>query len=244
MTRLNKTQQNIVDTTVRTALNGGAMCCDPTVIASPEEALFDPLVYGDAAQPVGEGGRQAAWFVAFNGVQAVLRHYRRGGLMAKLGRSDYLWLGEARTRSFAEFRLMHAMHASGLPVPRPLAAAWWRTGLLSYRAAILIERIAAARPLASVLDESVESAVATAIVRTHRAGVWHADLNAHNILLDPSGQAWLIDFDRGRGGGISDCARQANLTRLRRSLEKLAGARGVAVWQRINDVYQMMWLRD
>jgi len=221
--------------------DGCAMLYDPAVIARPCAALFDPLVYGEAAQTVAQGGRQAAWFVSLDDdVQAVLRHYRRGGLMARLGRRHYFWLGQARTRSFAEFRLTYAMYAQGLPVPRPLAAACWRSGW-HYRAAILIERIAQAQTLASVLDEPVEQAVSQAIVRLHRAGVWHADLNAYNILLDANGQVWLIDFDRGRRGALTAQARQNNLARLRRSLEKIAGERGLAVWQRINAAYQAGW---
>jgi len=220
--------------------NGVALLYDPALITQPDEAWFDPRAYGDEARPVSEGGRQAAWFVTRGEVQAVLRHYRRGGWMAKLGRRDYFWLGEPRTRSFAEFRLMHAMHAEGLPVPRPVAAACWRSGL-RYQAAILIERIVGARPLASVLDAAVEQSVAEAIVRMHRAGVWHADLNAHNILLDDAGHAWLIDFDRGRRGHIRDQARMANLARLRRSLEKIAAGRGLVVWQRIDAAYRAGW---
>ena len=224
----------------RVALDGGAMLYEPAAISQPEAALFDPGAYGGSARAVSEGGRQAAWFVPVGDTQAVLRHYRRGGLMAKLGRKEYFWLGEDRTRSFAEFRLMHAMHTEGLPVPRPLAAAWWRAGL-RYRAAILIERIADARPLASAMDEPIAQAVAQAIVQMHRAGVWHADLNAHNILLDPEGKAWLIDFDRGTRGDLSNKARFANLARLRRSMQKLGGERGLAAWQRIDVAYRAAW---
>ena len=35
------------------------------------------------------------------------------------------------------------------------------------------------------------------VARFHRAGLDHADLNAHNILFDGAGQGWMIDFDRG-----------------------------------------------
>src|SRR5690606_26981170 len=89
------------------------------------------------------------------------------------------------------------MHEAGLPVPRPLAAAYWRKGL-AYRAAILIERIDGVTPLAVHWSSIGPAAVAEAIFAMHEAGVWHADLNAYNILLDAQGQAWLIDFDKGR----------------------------------------------
>jgi 3-deoxy-D-manno-octulosonic acid kinase len=50
--------------------------------------------------------------------------------------------------------------------------------------------------------------------------VCHADLNAHNVLLGEGEAVHLIDFDRGRlrkPGLWCD----ANLVRLRRSLEKV-----------------------
>src|SRR5690606_6194258 len=169
----------------RFAWPGGAMLYDPDRVRAPAPELFDPAIYGQAAVRVGEGGRSAAWFVHGDSGAAVLRLYRRGGLMARLGRRDYLWLGERRARSFAEFGLLHAMWRDGLPVPRPLAAGYWRRGAF-YGAAILVERIAGARPLVQVLDDGACcQAAALAIARMHRAGVWHADLNAHNVLLDP-----------------------------------------------------------
>src|SRR5690606_17615062 len=120
-------------------------------------------------------------------------------------------------------------------------AAYWRHGLF-YRAAILVERIPDIRTLAQCLDETIEPAlVAKSIHAMHRAGVWHADLNAHNILLDGA-QAWLIDFDRGRRGDapLEPDLCTANLERLRRSMVKLAQERGESRWQAIHTVYQAL----
>jgi tRNA A-37 threonylcarbamoyl transferase component Bud32 len=54
----------------------------------------------------------------------------------------------------------------------------------------------------------------------HAAQVFHADLNAHNILIDANYKAYLIDFDRGtiRTG---ESWKPSNLMRLQRSLHKL-----------------------
>lgn len=214
----------------------GAMLCDVR-LGAPDPRLLDPAFYGDRARPVDAGGRQAAWFVEGDGWQGVLRGYRRGGLVAKLSRDAYFWQGEARTRSFREYRLLAMMRERGLSVPAPLAAGYWRHGL-TYRAAIIVERIPDVRPLAHLLDEPVWDAAAAAIAAMHRLGVWHADLNAFNILLDARGQAWLIDFDRGTEGGVSAQRRRANLLRLRRSLEKVGGERGVALWERVDRAYR------
>lgn len=216
----------------------GAMLCDRR-LGHADPSLLDPASYGDRVRPVEAGGRQAAWFVGRDHWQGVLRGYRRGGLVARLSRQAYIWQGEMRTRSFREYRLLAMMREKGLRVPAPLAAAYWRHGL-TYRAAILVERIPDVRPLAHALDEPVWDAVATAIASMHALGVWHADLNAFNILLDAQGQVWLIDFDRGTAGGVSARQRRANLLRLRRSLEKVGSERGIAFWDRLDQAYRAM----
>lgn len=221
-------------------LNSGAMLSDASRLGDVGPEVFEPAHYGEQARPVEAGGRQAAWFVAADGWQGVLRGYRRGGLIARVSREAYIWTGESRTRSFREFRLLAALHQQGLRVPRPLAAGYWRHGL-TYRAAIIVERIAGVRPLAHALTEPIAEAVAQAIVNMHRAGVWHADLNAFNILLDPFYQVWLIDFDRGTQGQLSESARLANLERLRRSLRKVGGEQGEAFWQKLQPAYASLW---
>lgn len=216
---------------------GGAMRFAPDRIPEPSPALFDPATPGLRATPVGVGGRQAAWYVHGPGLDnAVLRQYRRGGLIARLSHDHYFWAGAGRTRSFAEFDLMHFMAGRGLPVPRPLAAAYWRSGPV-YRAALLTECIPQARALAKMLEACNPQRVAGAIYAMHEAGVWHADLNAFNILIDHTGKVWLIDFDRGRRRTMTSGPRTQNLQRLRRSLVKVAGAAGDRYWLAVNQAY-------
>lgn len=220
----------------RQTFNGAVMLYDAARIQTPDPMLFNPTGH----QPVSSGGRNAAWYTEGDFGQAVLRHYRRGGLVAKLVRRSYVWTGEDNTRAFAELRLLDWMHAQGMTVPRPLAAVYWRCGLL-YQAAILIERVQGVHTLAECLEQDAGSTpeqVAQAIYAMHEVGVWHADLNAHNVLLDGT-KAWLIDFDRGRRSHapLVTKLRVANLQRLRRSMNKLAQQRGEAFWQRIHTAY-------
>lgn len=209
----------------RDARGVGAIVFDPVRLRQASPELLDADHYGAAAEAVAAGGRGAAWFVRAGTVDAVLRRYRRGGLAAKLSDDRYLWLGEARVRSLAEFRLLSELRSEQLPVPAPLLAGYWRQGI-SYQGAILVERIPSVRPLADLLDPGAGSspweAVGVMLAQFHRAGLDHADLNANNVLVDAAGKPWLIDFDRcRRRTGSHWC--QANLRRLERSLAKLSG---------------------
>lgn len=205
----------------RDADGEGSIVFDPARLRQATRALFDPAAHGESARPVqGRGGRGAAWFVDGEFGAGVLRQYRRGGWAARASRDGYLWQGEARVRSIAEFRLLRRLRAFGLPVPAPIAAFYLRRGW-RYRAAILVERIEGARPMVAAVDagDAPWGEIGGAIAACHRHGAHHADLNANNILLDPDARPWLIDWDRGRIEAAG--AWQARvLDRLQRSLEK------------------------
>jgi 3-deoxy-D-manno-octulosonic acid kinase len=215
--------------THRIATSQGAMLADPNSLGNRletvGEALFDPeywLKRGELAAV--NGGRGAAWFVGSRADQWVLRHFRRGGHVAKLWQDSYFWSGEPRVRAFAEWRLLALLSQRGLPVPQPIAARYQRTGL-RYRCDLITRRIADAKPLSAALADPIPEltwrAVGAAIARLHRAGVDHADLNAHNILLCGQGGVAVIDFDRGRLRARGRWM-HGNLMRLRRSLEKVS----------------------
>lgn len=212
---------------MRAAIPGGALLHDPDAVPAPTAELLDPASYGQAGGEAERGGRGAVWYVEGPWGEAVLRHYRRGGAIARVNRDRYLFRGEGRTRPFREFLLLQRLRRLGLPVPRPLAARYRREGIF-YRADIMTLRIAGARSLAERLragdlGEADWRRVGAMLSRFHDAGAFHADLNAHNILFDARDEAWLIDFDRGelRRPGRWHAA---NLARLQRSLHKLAAA--------------------
>jgi 3-deoxy-D-manno-octulosonic acid kinase len=86
--------------------------------------------------------------------------------------------------------------------------------------------------LAALLDlghqeEPVWEAIGRVLRRFHDEGVDHADLNAHNILLNNRGEVFVVDFDRGEIR-IKGSWQETNLNRLERSLRKLATHRGGA----------------
>lgn len=155
--------------------------------------------------------------------ELVLKHYVRGGLPGRVVHDRYLWGGEARVRSFAEWRLLTRLRDMELPVPRPCAARYRRDGPW-YSADLLTVRLPGIEPLSSRIarktDAGLWHAVGAGLRRFHDAGVFHADLNAYNVQLDADGGIVLLDFDRGEIRAPGDW-QQANLARLERSLHKL-----------------------
>lgn len=228
----------------------GVILFDATRARQPDPDWFSPAAWGTQARRVGSGGRGGAWFVDGPFGPAVLRRYLRGGLAARLSRDAYWWQGAARTRSFAEFRLLRTMHERGLPVPHPIAAMYRRDGL-HYTAAILLERLQDVHSLADRMEVAGDGApweeAGRLIARMHRVGLDHADLNAHNLLFDTTGRGWVIDLDRGQIRVPATGWRERNLLRLRRSLYKLRGARARDVvdtyFARLRAAYDRAWER-
>jgi 3-deoxy-D-manno-octulosonic acid kinase len=218
----------------RIATATGVMLADPHGLGNAQHSAAEPLFDPDYWSARGElaavsAGRGSAWFVGSAAHPWVLRHYRRGGFVARLSVDRYWWLGEARVRAFAEWRLLNFLSERGLRVPKPVAAGYRRAGL-TYRCDLITERIAGARSLSAALAsgalaQSTWQAVGAAIAELHAHGVDHADLNAHNILLDMNDAISVIDFDRGRlrEPGAWNLR---NLARLHRSLEKISQASG------------------
>ncbi len=204
------------------------MLADPALLGNAlleaGESLFEPHFWTARGEvSAARGGRGAAWFIGCGERRWVLRHCRRGGLLAPVTGDRYLWIDENRVRSFAEWRILEALAARGLPVPKPVAASYQRSGLF-YRCDLITQRIPQSQPLsaalaAAPLPERVWREIGAVIARLHLAGADHADLNAHNILCGES--ITVIDFDRGRLRPPG-AWRQRNLTRLRHSLDKIS----------------------
>jgi len=212
----------------RRVIAGGAMLYDASRAGNLSLASFDPAQLRDRGEIEGEArGRGATYFLQSQGRRWVLRHYRRGGLIARFSPDRYLWNGEVTARPFAEWQLTYRLHRAGLPVPAPVAARYEQQGL-TYSGDIITEHLPESSSLAECLRLGALSllnwvAIGRCVRRFHDLGVCHADLNAHNVLLGRADEVFLVDFDRGslRHPGFW-C--DGNLVRLRRSLEKITYA--------------------
>ena len=201
---------------------------DAACIEAGESQFYEASYWREREALVGSAaGRGSTHFFELHAERYALRHYRRGGLVRHLSRDLYLWTGLAATRAWREFEVLVQLRAFGLPAPVPVAARVQRSGPW-YRADIVTRVIPDARTLAerlasAALDAANWQAIGATLRRFHIAGLNHADLNAHNVMLNAAGQVFLIDFDRARLCRPDEGWQGANLRRLRRSLDKLAG---------------------
>ena len=204
---------------------GGAMLYDAARLDHPDPAIFDPAYWQvRGTLHATPGGRGTIAFVTAS-ERWVLRHYRRGGYIARIAGDQYFWTGAASTRSFREWRLLRQLRAWELPVPLPIAARYVRSGL-GYRADLITAELPTRTTLAQALQHgplaaSQWQAIGVCIGALHAHGVQHADLNAHNLLLGDTGKVYVLDFDRGRIRARGQWERHV-LLRLQRSLAKVS----------------------
>ena len=214
--------------------DGAVIWYDETAFDRFEPRLFDPEWLQDEGLVTGSApGRGSAQFLRAAGHDMVLRHYMRGGLVARVSKDLFLRVPVAASRAMREFELLDWMRGQSLPVPRPLAARFDPSGVV-YRADILMERIPGALPLdqhiaQAALGEDTWREIGAVIAAMHLLGVDHSDLNVRNILLDEAGAVWLIDFDKCRRD-MPDGRGQANLDRLLRSFRKLQSQQPDVHW--------------
>ena len=169
----------------------------------------------------------------------VVRHYLRGGLVARWLEDRYLALGEPRplreARASAEARRL------GVPTPPVMAGAVYRAGLF-YRADLVTGQIPDSEDLAAVLSGTVGAPTAldrdaamyqagALVRRLEEAGFFHPDMNAKNVVIQAHAggpRAHLVDLDGcsarpGRASTPGHIMRR----RLERSLRKLERQAGV-----------------
>jgi 3-deoxy-D-manno-octulosonic acid kinase len=170
-------------------------------------------------------GRGQTFFISTAGQRYALRRFHRGGIVGRLIRDSYFWMGSEATRPFSEFRMTDKLHRAGLPVPVPLAAGYQRNGLI-YTGSLLTEFVANSESIDTALrngrmTDAAWQQAGSSVGRLHAYGFCHADLNPRNIVIDAAEVATIIDLDRGciRPAGAW---RSANLARLQASTTTVA----------------------
>ncbi len=216
-----------------TKINQSIILYDDRLMNEIDENIFETDFWkmDKEAQPQSMG-RGTVYFVKIQDQPCVLRHYNRGGLVAKLILDKYLWMGEHNTRSFKEWHLLNDMVKKQLPVPAPVAARYVRNGIY-YKADIITREIPDIESLSDKLlgnsmTEQLWENIGECIAKFHNHGVFHMDLNVENIQIGQNNQVFLLDFDKGK---ISESLRRlsdSNLMRLKRSIAKVTQLKQLA----------------
>ncbi len=202
-----------------------------SAISHPGLQLFDADYHANVEQAsnavlqqeAGIGRARVTYFV-HNEIAMVLKHYYRGGVVSALIKDRYLGFNIEKSRAFREWRLLKKMCSFDLPVPDAVAA-HVKKGLLYYQADLITRKIENTKTLSDVLNaESIRveqwKKVGVCIQLFHQKNIYHADLNARNILLNKKGEVYLIDFDNSYIRSGSQSWKMSNLARLKRSLLK------------------------
>ncbi len=226
-------------------LSCGTVLCRAEAVAELSPDWFDRDRWQESGARIHTStGRASVMIGKLNSETWVLRHYCRGGFVARFIDDHYWWLGLERTRAFLEWRLLDKLTNWGLPAPEPIAACVRRTGLV-YQADIITKYLPDTRTLSSYLrEEGVRDETWTRIGRMvrqfHDRDVCHPDLTAHNILLSSAGEPYLVDFDNARIRADGHWKRRG-VARLQRSLRKVALETGVSfdpdAWEIVVSAY-------
>ena len=171
-------------------------------------------------------GRGTATFFEHHSLPMVLKRYNRGGMLRHFIQQYYLFIGCRHVRMWQEFLLLSQLNQMQLPVPVPIAGRAKFKGPY-YRGELITQQILNSETLAQRLEKrSIEKKlwynIGKTIKRFHDLQVYHADLNANNILLDKNDDIYLIDFDKGKIIPNQHTWKEKNLLRLLRSLNKIA----------------------
>jgi len=205
---------------------------DASIIAEPSLQLFDRDYHtkqqaqqnNSSVQKSGGVGRAKVVYFCSENRSFVLKHYFRGGMVALFLKDQYWGRDIEKSRAFREWRLLKKMFQLGLPVPQAVAAHVQKS-LFFYRADLITEEIKNVKTLADILAEkNIDYAqwkkVGACIKLFHNHNIFHADLNARNILITEDQKIYLIDFDNSDFRVDSTMWKMDNLERLKRSLYK------------------------
>jgi 3-deoxy-D-manno-octulosonic acid kinase len=200
-------------------------------IASQAAQVMRELAELTSAVEAGAGNRQSAYRINLgDGVELFARRGRRGGLIASILSDVYVGIAP---RPLTELAVTVEAVRRGIPVAEPMGAMIeWLSPVL-YRG-FFLTRAVRGMTLWEFLKTDDDPTVRThvlgqaraAIDTMHDKGLFHADLNLHNLLVTQARDSFsvvIIDLDKSRlfDAPLSAAMRRANAARLMRSARKL-----------------------
>jgi len=164
----------------------------------------------------------------------IVKHYEHGGLFRKITRD--IFFGDSRP--FRELSVLEAASQKGLQVPEVLATRVSRIFGPLYKGEIAYKEIPDSANLLEYLNRLNEkttkekatlkseliNSLAESIKKMHNSGIYHADLNMKNVLIQNVGEkirVYLLDFDCSKiKENLTLRDRLSNLARFNRSCQK------------------------
>jgi hypothetical protein len=178
----------------------------------------------------GAGNRESGYPVSVDGApQLFVRRSSRGGMMRFLGN---LYIGFI-PRMIYELNVISEARKRGVPVPEPMGVIVENVAPALYRGAVLTKAIPGMTMWEFVKVEtdprSLSHVVRMArysIDAMHEHGLFHDDLNLHNLYVSMAGDGFsvvVLDFDKARmmSRALSRSQRKRNFKRLAASIRKL-----------------------
>jgi 3-deoxy-D-manno-octulosonic acid kinase len=179
----------------------------------------------------GAGNRQSAHRLNLDGgLELFARRNRRGGMIGSILSDIYVGMAP---RPLSELAVTVEARRRGIPVAEPMGAMIEWIGPALYRGFFLTRAVRGMTLWEFVKtddDPTVRSHVLgqarAAIDLMHDKGLFHADLNLHNLLVTQAQESFtviIIDLDKSRlfDAPVSATMRRANAARLMRSARKL-----------------------
>jgi hypothetical protein len=200
-------------------------------LASKAGDILASLAELDADAPGGKGNRASAFRLDVPGVpEMIARSAKRGGLIGLVLRDLHFGI---HPRPARELKVALEARRRGIPVAEPMGAMVQWVGPLIYRGFFLTRAMSGMtlwelirtdddpRVRLHVLEEA-----RLAIEMMHDRGLFHADLNLHNLFVTKSGESFaviILDLDKARlfNAPLAKELRRRNANRLIRSAHKL-----------------------
>jgi Lipopolysaccharide kinase (Kdo/WaaP) family len=200
-------------------------------IASQAAQIVQQLAELTSASEAGAGNRQSAFRLDLDGgIELFARRGRRGGMIGSILGDIYLGM---KPRPLDELAVAVEAMRRGIPVAEPMGAMVERIGFALYRGFFLTRALRGMTLWEFVKtddDPTVRSHVLAqaraAIDTMHNKGLFHADLNLHNLFVTQARESFtvvILDLDKSRlfDAPLSPAMRRANIARLMRSARKL-----------------------
>jgi len=200
-------------------------------IARFADAIVSHLSEFARASTTGTGNRAGAFRLNVGDAPELFaRRAKRGGLIRYLLTDLYFGFDP---RPLRELAVTVEARRRGIAVADPMGAMVERAGFGAYRGFFLTRAIAGLTLWEflqtdddPIVRELVLRQVREAIDAMHERGLFHADLNLNNVMVENASESFavkLLDLDKARleRGALSMTRRQANYARLLRSARRL-----------------------